>query len=107
MIFWGILPGKAYGSFSPIILYMEGPIFSWGADFIFSGHNHGGVIRFSENRGLISPQFHLLPSFCCGHFQRGKKHMIVSAGLGEHTVPVRIHNPRELVFVELTSADNE
>ena len=80
--------------------------FSWGADFIFSGHNHGGVIRFSENRGLISPQFHLLPSFCCGHFQRGKKHMIVSAGLGEHTVPVRIHNPRELVFVELTSADN-
>ena len=27
--------------------------------------------------------------------------MIVSAGMGEHTVPVRIHNPRELVVVEI------
>ena len=27
--------------------------------------------------------------------------MIVSAGLGEHTVPLRIHNPRELVFIEM------
>lgn len=75
--------------------------FSWGADFIFSGHYHGGVLRFSEHCGLISPQFHLFPSFCCGEFRRGKSHMIVSAGLGEHTIPVRIHNPRELVFAEI------
>ena len=27
--------------------------------------------------------------------------MIVSAGLGEHTIPVRIHNPRELVLINL------
>ena len=27
--------------------------------------------------------------------------MIVSAGLGEHTIPVRIHNPRELIIAEL------
>lgn len=27
--------------------------------------------------------------------------MIVSAGLGEHTIPVRIHNPRELILAEL------
>ena len=33
--------------------------------------------------------------------KNGKK-IIVSAGLGEHTLPVRIHNPRELVMIELT-----
>ena len=27
--------------------------------------------------------------------------MIVSAGLGEHTIPIRIHNPRELILVDL------
>ena len=27
--------------------------------------------------------------------------MIVSAGLGEHTIPLRIHNPRELILVDL------
>ena len=75
--------------------------FSWGADLIFSGHYHGGVVRFTENRGLISPHFQLFPGFCCGEYRRGKSHMIVSAGLGEHTIPVRIHNPRELVFAEL------
>ena len=31
--------------------------------------------------------------------------MIVSAGLGEHTIPVRIHNPRELVFAELLTGE--
>ena len=34
-IFWGILPGKAYGSFSPIIQYMEEPIFP-GALILYS-----------------------------------------------------------------------
>lgn len=79
--------------------------FSWGSDVIFSGHYHGGVLRFSENHGLISPQFHLFPAFCCGHFRKGRKHMIVSAGLGEHTIPVRLHNPRELVIAELVHGE--
>ena len=75
--------------------------FSWGADLIISGHYHGGVVRFSEHRGLTSPQFLLFPPYCCGDFRRGGQHMIVSAGLGEHTVPVRIHNPRELVVITM------
>ena len=32
--------------------------------------------------------------------------MIISAGLGEHTIPVRIHNPRELVILELSVKEN-
>lgn len=75
--------------------------FSWGADLIFSGHYHGGVVRLGEHVGLTCPQFLLFPPYCCGDFHKGEKHMIVSAGLGEHTVPVRIHNPRELIFADI------
>ena len=27
--------------------------------------------------------------------------MLVSGGIGEHTIPVRVHNPRELLIVDL------
>ena len=73
--------------------------FEWGADLILSGHYHGGVFRFSENGGLISPQYHLLPRYCCGFFARGQQSMIVSPGLGDHSMPLRIHNPWELVIL--------
>ena len=75
--------------------------FNWGADLILSGHYHGGIIRFGRNRGLLSPQLQPFPKFCCGDFHRGSQHMLVSAGAGEHTIPVRIHNPRELLIVDL------
>ena len=75
--------------------------FSWGADLILSGHYHGGILRLNENHGLTCPQFLFLPPYCCGKFTRGSQHMIVSAGLVEHTIPIRIHNPRELILVDL------
>ena len=34
-------------------------------------------------------------------FEKEGKYILVSAGLGEHTIPVRIHNPRELLIIEL------
>ena len=75
--------------------------FHWGADLILSGHYHGGVLRFSRHVGAISSQFIPFPKYCCGDFYKNGKCMIVSAGLGEHTVPLRIHNPRELIFIEM------
>lgn len=75
--------------------------FSWGADLILSGHYHGGILRFNQNYGLTCPQYLLLPPYCCGRFSKGGQHMFVSAGLGEHTIPIRIHNPRELVLLTL------
>ena len=75
--------------------------FNWGADLTLSGHYHGGVVRFSRHVGAISSQFIPFPKYCCGDFYRGTQCMIVSAGLGEHTVPLRIHNPRELILIEM------
>lgn len=73
---------------------------SWGADLVLSGHYHGGILRFGENHGLTCPQYLLFPPYCCGRFQSGKSTMLVSAGLGEHTIPIRLHNPRELLVIE-------
>lgn len=86
------------------ILLAHNPIFGrvymdWGADLILSGHYHGGLVRFSENIGLLSSFGHPFPKYCCGKFERGPQNMLVSAGLGEHSVPIRIHNPRELLIV--------
>ena len=75
--------------------------FNWGADLILSGHYHGGVMRLSRHVGVLSSQFIPFPKYCCGDFYKNGKCMIVSAGLGEHTVPLRIHNPRELIFIEM------
>lgn len=75
--------------------------FSWMADLTLSGHYHGGILRLSTHCGLTCPQYLLFPPFCCGDFEKNGKYMIVSAGLGEHTIPVRIHNPRELLIIEL------
>ena len=77
--------------------------FSWGADLILSGHYHGGVVRCGENIGLVSSHLRIFPPFCCGKFTRGEQHMLVSAGLGEHTIPVRFHNPRELICITVKS----
>jgi len=80
--------------------------FDWGADMIVSGHYHGGVVRLSEHHGLSSPQYLVLPPFCCGDFHKGNQHMFVSAGMGEHTIPLRIHNPRELLVIDVKPSEN-
>lgn len=80
---------------------------SWGADLILSGHYHGGILRLGENHGLTSPQYLLFPPYCCGRFLNGRSTMIVSAGLGEHTIPIRLHNPRELLMIEFCPSDKE
>ena len=60
---------------------------------------HGGMVRLPFFGGVISPDLRLFPKYCRGDFQKGNRHLIVSAGLGEHTLPVRIFNPRELVLI--------
>ena len=71
----------------------------WGGDLILSGHYHGGMMRLPFLGGVISPDFRLFPQYCQGDFEKENCHFIVSAGLGEHTLPIRIFNPRELVLI--------
>ncbi len=80
--------------------------FKWGCDVTFSGHYHGGMVQLPFLGGVISPDFQIFPKYCKGHFVKGERHLIVSGGLGEHTVPLRIFNPRELVIVTCSPKNN-
>ena len=73
----------------------------WGADLTLSGHYHGGVFLLGKRMGLITPDFKLFSNRCCGICRKGSSHMIVSAGTGEHTIPFRIHNPREITLIQI------
>ena len=39
---------------------------------------------------LISPNYHFFPKYDAGRFEEGNSTMILSAGLGGHTIPFRV-----------------
>ena len=74
---------------------------AWGADVVVSGHVHGGIMRLPVLGGVLSPNMTLFPKYDGGKFVCGKATMILSRGLGTHTIPVRVFNPGELVVIRL------
>lgn len=74
---------------------------SFGADLIVSGHLHGGVIRLPFFGGMLSPQYRFFPEYDGGRYDKGSKTMLVSRGLGGHTIKFRIFNRPEIVVVTL------
>lgn len=73
----------------------------WGADLVFSGHVHGGIVRLPFLGGVLSPACRLFPRYDGGIFKEKNSRMILSRGLGSHTIPVRLFNPGELHVVYL------
>lgn len=69
----------------------------WSADLVVSGHIHGGIIRFPIVGGILSPERKFFPKYSLGEYQKGKTHMIVSAGIGKF----RLFNPSEVVEIIL------
>lgn len=88
------------------ILIAHNPVFfenyaAWGADLTLSGHVHGGVMRLPFLGGVLSTSFRLFPKYDGGLFKTGRKAMVISRGLGSHTIPIRVFNPAELVVIDL------
>jgi predicted MPP superfamily phosphohydrolase len=69
----------------------------WGADLVLAGHVHGGIVRLPLLGGVVSPRIAFFPKYDGGRFDEDGKTMIVSRGLGVHTLPIRLFNPGELV----------
>ncbi|MCZ8535080.1 metallophosphoesterase [Psychrobacillus psychrodurans] len=72
-------------------------------DVVFSGHAHGGQFRLPGLGGLVAPGQGLFPSYTAGMYSENNTHMIVSRGLGNSAIPVRIFNSPEIVVVTLKS----
>lgn len=73
----------------------------WGADLTVSGHVHGGIVRVPLwGKGVASPNIRLFPKYDGGLFWEKGKTMLLSRGLGMHTIPFRLFNPGELWVVD-------
>ncbi len=100
--------GRADASYQ--ILLAHNPAYvrqyeDWGADLILSGHIHGGLIGIPGIGGVISPDLRLFPSYSGGIYRDSKAAVVVSRGLGVHSVPIRFLNPAEVIVLELTGSD--
>ena len=79
---------------------------AWGADLVLSGHVHGGVARIPFwNKGVLSPSLKFFPKYDGGLFEEGNAHMILSRGLGCHTIPFRVFNPGDVIFLQFRKGD--
>lgn len=73
----------------------------WGADLTVSGHLHGGIIRIPGLGGVITPQVVLFPKYSGEMSVEDNQAVIVSKGLGTHTINLRFCNYAEVVALEL------
>jgi predicted MPP superfamily phosphohydrolase len=74
-------------------------------DLVFSGHAHGGQFRLPLIGGIVAPEQGLFPKFDAGLFNENSTTMVVSRGLGNSIVPVRVNNSPEIIVVTLKTTD--
>ena len=75
-----------------------------GVDLVFSGHAHGGQFRLPFIGGLFAPNQGLFPEYDSGLYTEGITNMLVSRGVGNSLIPLRINNRPEIIVAELQSA---
>ena len=75
-----------------------------GADLVFSGHAHGGLIRLPFTDGLFSHDWDLLPSHTAGLYEKNGSTLFVTRGLGNSGATFRLFNRPEVAMVTLHRA---
>lgn len=70
-------------------------------DVTFTGHAHGGQVRLPGVGGLMAPGQGWLPDYTSGVHEQDGRRMVISRGLGNSILPVRLFNAPEVVVVTL------
>lgn len=101
-----MLSGTADGA--PAILLTHSPVIfpaaaRVGIDLVLAGHTHGGQVRIPLIGTLWAPGMGIFPRWNYGEFHQGRTTLIVTGGLGESILPVRINIPPEIVLVTLVA----
>ncbi|MBQ9141230.1 MAG: metallophosphoesterase [Lachnospiraceae bacterium] len=73
-----------------------------GVDLVLTGHAHGGQFRLPFVGGLVAPDQGLFPEYTNGEHVKGETTMIISRGLGNSVIPLRVFNLPEIVCVDLS-----
>ena len=112
----GLMDGNEYKPVNindiPMILLSHRPelfVSSYSSDLnsinpniVFSGHAHGGQFRIPIiDKGVIAPNQGLFPKYTSGLYTNNNVKMIVSRGLGNSIIPIRINNRPHLPIIEL------
>ncbi|WP_100408119.1 metallophosphoesterase [Bacillus solitudinis] len=79
----------------------------FGFDLVFSGHAHGGQFRIPFIGGIVAPNQGLFPEFYSAKFILDHTTMIVSRGLGNSIIPIRLFNRPEIVVLTLQAPNNQ
>lgn len=87
-------------------VYMDAYL-EWGADLVLSGHLHGGLVRIPGFGGIVTPQGFLFPKYSGEMTHAGDQTVIVSRGLGSHTLNIRLFNTPELISIRLMPAADD
>ncbi len=93
------------------VLIAHNPMFihsylEWGADLVLSGHLHGGVVRLPGIGGIITPDFTVFPKYSGELTKVGDAAVVVSKGIGIHTIKVRLFNPAEVVVMHINGTED-
>ncbi len=88
------------------ILLAHNPLYfqnyaDWGSDLTISGHLHGGLVRLPGIGGVVSPQVRFFPKYNAGNFTNNGQEMVVSRGLGSHSMMPRLFNIPEIVLITM------
>ena len=75
----------------------------YGFDLVLSGHAHGGQFRLPVVGGFIAPGQGLFPEYDSGLYEKDGTSMIVSRGIGNSIIPLRLFNRPEIITVVLNS----
>ena len=90
----------------PVVMLAHEPQFSelykkLGADLVLTGHYHGGQIIIPGVGGFVSPEYEIFPKMYEGCNDIDGMQLVISRGLGNSVLPVRINNYPELVVVKV------
>ena len=76
-------------------------------DLVLTGHAHGGQFRLPFIGGLVAPNQGLFPKYDSGLFTENNTNMVVSRGIGNSIIPVRINNRPEVIIIKLQSTNSK
>ncbi|MBP3347312.1 MAG: metallophosphoesterase [Clostridia bacterium] len=75
-----------------------------GVDLMVCGHTHGGQMRLPFVGGVFTPSsIRLFPKYDMGHFKIRKMNLVISAGLGASTIPLRLFNRPEVTVIDIVA----
>ena len=81
---------------------------SYNPSLVLSGHVHGGIVRIPFiNKGVLSPNVRFFPKYYGGEYEKNGTTMLVSRGLGAHTIPFRLFNPGDLVTISFSPCGSD